>query len=140
MASKKPLEEGYFEISDEGELTLLGSYSKAADVYFFPRRKLCPITGEAVEDVKLPREGNLYTWTYVALPILGNVQMGSQSKGHGVGQIDLSNGVRVQAVIEGAEKDWEIGMPMIVKPLTVFKQEEVEFCTFQFAPIKSGGK
>ena len=36
MAIQKPLEEGYFRISEDGTLTLLGSYSKAADEYFSP--------------------------------------------------------------------------------------------------------
>jgi uncharacterized protein len=134
MAIQKPLEEGYFKISDDGKLTLLGSYSKTADEYFFPRRKLCPISGEPVEDVELPREGALYSWTYVFMPM-----MGADNKGHGIGQVDLPNGVRVQAVIEGNQGDWEIDMPMVVKPLTVMKKDEIEWCSFQFAPIKSGG-
>lgn len=134
MTIQKPLEEGYFRISEDGMLTLLGSYSKAADEYFFPCRKLCPITGEPVEDVELPREGILYSWTYVHSPMIGNMQLGSESKGHGIGQIDLPNGVRVQAVIEGDQGDWQIGMPMKVKPLKMMEKGEVELCTFQFAP------
>ncbi len=139
MAVLKPLEEGYFKISGNGDLTLLGSYSRAADEYFFPIRKLCPVTGEPVKDVELPREGILYSWTYVHSPMMGGIQLGSRTQGHGIGQIDLPNGVRVQAVIQGNQGDWQIGMPMEVSPLKILEKDGVELCTFQFVPKKSGG-
>lgn len=140
MSNNIPCEEGYFRIpdSDPEHPVLLGSYSKAADQAFFPKRKLCPITSEPVEDCELPTEGVLYSWTYVEVPFMGNMQVAVKG-GYGVGQIDLPGKVRIQSIIEGKQGDWEIGMPMIVKVLPVGKDKEGNtLCSFQFAPKKIG--
>src|SRR5512134_701737 len=107
---KVPVEEGYFRIPDgnDGAAVLLGSYSPAAKTYFWPRRKRCPITLEAVEDCELSTEGVIYSWTYVLMPWLGSMEMDSGG-GFGAGQVDLPEGVRIQAPLEGKMGDWEIG-------------------------------
>ena len=54
--------------------------------------------------------------------------------GYGVGQIDLPEGVRIQALIDGQMGDWEIGMPMVFKPRPVAKDEDGnDLCTVAFA-------
>ncbi|HMM45304.1 MAG TPA: OB-fold domain-containing protein [Candidatus Macondimonas sp.] len=139
MAKQVPLEEGYLVIPEaEGERPrLLGSYSPEAKKYFFPRRMQCPITETPVEDVELSSEGVLYSWTWVLMPFMGAAKMGD-GKAHGVGQIDLPEGVRVQAVISGQMGDWEIGMPMGLIALPVKKKGDTELCTFGFEPIRKG--
>ena len=106
-----PIEPGYFRIPDEpGEPPrLLGSRSRAANAWFFPRRKLCPITSGPVEDCELSTDGVLYSWTFIKMPVMGVLQEAADG-GHGVGQIDLAEGVRVQARIAGGMGDWRIGM------------------------------
>lgn len=131
--SQKPLEEGYFVIHEDGSSALLGSYSKAADQHYFPIRKQCPITEEPVETVELPTEGILYSWTYISMPIMGATEMGGAA-GHGVGQVDLPGGVRVQANLSGKEGDWEIGMKMKLGTQPIIKKGGVELCTFCFEP------
>ncbi len=129
--SRKPLEEGYFVIHEDGSPALLGSYSKAADQHYFPIRKQCPITEEPVETVELPTEGVLYSWTYINMPVMGATEMGFG--GTGVGQVDLPNGVRVQANLKGKEGDWEIGMKMKLDLQPVVKKGDTELCTFCFS-------
>lgn len=131
--SRKPLQDGYFVIHEDGSPALLGSYSKAADQHYFPVRKQCPITEEKVETVELPTEGVLYSWTFIHMPVMGATEMGFG--GHGVGQIDLPGGVRVQANIVGKEGDWRIGMKMKLDLQPVVKKGETELCTFCFRPI-----
>lgn len=128
----KPLEEGYFIIREDGSPALLGSYSKAARQHYFPIRRQCPITEEPVETVELPTEGILYSWTYISMPVMGATQMGGG--GHGVGQIDLPGGVRVQATITGQQGDWTIGMKMKLALQPVIKKGDTMFCTFCFSP------
>jgi len=137
MTKQAPLEPGYFKMPEkEGERPrLIASYSRAANKYFFPRRLQCPITEEPVEDVELSPEGVLYSWTYVQMPFMGSAQLGD-SKAHGVGQIDLPEGVRIQSVIKGKMGDWEIGMPMGLELIPVKKKGETELVTFCFAPIE----
>ena len=129
---QKPIEEGYFKIKEDGTPVLIGSYSAAADEHYFPIRKQCPITEEPVETVELPVEGTLYSWTYVYMPMMGSAKMGAA--GHGVGQIDLPNGVRVQANIEGEKGDWTIGMKMKLQALPIKTVGDTELCTFGYAP------
>lgn len=134
MARMVPLEEGYMVIPENPELPtrLLGSYSKAANKTYFPIRKLCPVTSEPVETVELSPVGELYSWSFIMMP-----KMGSREKvpGYGVGQIDLPEGVRIQAPIDGKMGDWKIGMKMRLVPNPVVTDEDgTQYCGFKFIP------
>jgi uncharacterized OB-fold protein len=131
---KVPVEEGYFRISDEGSGSpvLLGSYSPAAKTYFWPRRKRCPISLEPVEDCELSSEGVIYSWTYVLMPWLGSQEMDSGG-GFGAAQVDLPEGVRIQAPLEGKMGDWSIGQQVRLVTRTVDKDADGnELCTIAF--------
>lgn len=140
MGKQIPLEEGFFVMPKvEGERPkLLGSYSPGADTYFFPRRRRCPLTEGPVQDVELSSEGVLYSWTFVISPWMGKNKFSESLTGHGVGQIDLPEGVRVQSIIDGDMGDWEIGMPMGVELHPIMQDKEGnDLCSFRFAPIGS---
>lgn len=135
MVNQRPLEEGYFTIPRRvGELArLVGSYSPLAETYFFPRRQLCPITLGPVEDRTLSPVGVLYSWTFIY------DRGGGEEGGHGVGQVDLPEGTRIQTRLAGRFGDWEIGMPMQLELVPVATDEEDnELLTFTFAPIADG--
>ena len=108
--ARVPVEDGYFRIpEDEGAPpVLLGSYSPAANTYFWPRRKRCPISLEAVEDCELSTEGVIYSWTFVSMPTMGSMKADAGG-GFGAAQVDLPEGVRIQAQLEGKQGDWQIG-------------------------------
>lgn len=137
MPNKRmPLEDGYFRMpeSPDDRPRLIGSYSRAADRCFWPRRKRCPITSGPVEDRLLSPEGLLYSWTFVQMPWMGSMRT-AEDGGYGVGQIDLPEGVRVQALIDGKQGDWRIGMPMVFTPRSVATDDDGnELCTVAFAP------
>jgi uncharacterized OB-fold protein len=136
---KVPVEEGYFRISDDadGSPVLLGSYSPAAKTYFWPRRKRCPITMEAVEDCELSAEGVIYSWTFVVMPWLGSMEMDSGG-GFGACQVDLPEGVRIQAPLEGKMGDWEIGQRVRLVTREVGKGEGgEELCTIAFRKLEA---
>lgn len=131
---KVPVEEGYFRIPDEPDASpvLLGSYSPAAKTYFWPRRKRCPITLEAVEDCELSTEGVIYSWTFVMMPWLGSMEMDSGG-GFGAVQVDLPEGVRIQAPLEGKMGDWAVGQPVRLTTRVVSQDEAGnELCTIAF--------
>lgn len=139
MPKMRPLEDGYMIIPENrGEpCRLLGSYSPAAKKSYFPIRKLCPITSEPVETVELSPEGVLYSWSFIRMPKLGSRVM-AEGGGQGVGQIDLPEGVRIQAPIDGKMGDWKIGMKMRLAPNPVATDEEdgTIYCGFKFTPVK----
>jgi len=139
MAERKPLEEGYFVLPDAEHRhpRLVGSYSPKADEYYFPRRKRCPITFGPVEDRLLSSEGVLYSWTWIENMRYGAVVAGIEP--HGVGQVDLPEGVRVQTRLLGVKGEWEIGMPMVLDLLAISTDDSgTELCTFAFRSKKAG--
>lgn len=133
---RRPLEAGYFTMPDGDEPSrLIGSYSPAADKYFFPRRRRCPLTAGPVEDVLLSPTGELYAWTFVESAWMGKTRFGSAGDGYGVGQVDLPEGVRIQTVLRGAMGDWDIGMPMQLEIYPVMTDADgTELCSYQFGP------
>lgn len=133
MAQRLPLEDGYFAMPRDGHPLprLLGSYSPQADEYFFPRRKRCPLTFGPVEECVLSGVGILYSWTWIENMRYGTMVSGGEP--HGVGQVDLPEGVRVQTRLLGQRTDWEIGAPMVVDLLPVTTDGDGnELCTFAF--------
>lgn len=133
-----PLEDGYMNVASgaDGSVRLLGSYSAAADATFFPIRKRCPITGEPVETVELSEEGTLYSWSFIHMPKMGSMEVDAAG-GYGVGQVDLPEGVRVQALIDGRQEDFEIGMRMrLVANVVVTDESGTEYCGFKFVPAE----
>src|SRR5262245_1121312 len=105
----KPLDPWLFRL--EGDVpVLLGSRCLSCGESFFPRRRLCPICSEATEAVELPGRGALYSHTYVHVP--STTWGRAHAAGYGVGEIDLPDGPRIQAVLTGEPAQWEIGAPM----------------------------
>jgi uncharacterized OB-fold protein len=108
-----PIEPGFFTIPDdpEAEPQLLGSRCRACGEHFFPRRVVCArCLAQGCDDVLLGPRGTLWTFTWVHVPFFGKKQAGAA--GYGVGQVDLPEGPRIQAVLSGAQGDFAIGMPM----------------------------
>lgn len=132
-----PLEDGYMNVSpqEDGAVRLIGSYSRAANVTFFPQRKRCPISGGPVDRVELSAEGILYSWSFIHMPKMGSMEEDAGG-GYGVGQVDLPEGVRVQTLIDGRPEDFEIGMRMRLEANVVATDEDgTEYCGFKFVPV-----
>jgi uncharacterized OB-fold protein len=138
-AERVPIEAGFFTIPDDPEESpqLLGTKCRACGEYFFPRRSICAKCLEPdTEDVLLSPDGTLYTWTYVHFPMFGI--KADDVRGYGVGQIDLPEGPRVQAVLSGGEHEFRIGMPMHLE-LESLKQnkEGQDVVIFRFRPSEN---
>lgn len=107
------IEEGFFTIPDDPSEAprLLGSHCPSCDEVFYPRRLVCAAClAEGCEDVLLGPRGTLYTWTYVHVPLFAKKDKAVDA--YGVGQIDLPEGPRVQAILVGGPDDFEIGMEL----------------------------
>lgn len=131
-----PIDPDAFRIpaAEDESPRLLGSYSPSAQRYFWPRQKRCPITLDPVEDCELSPRGTLYSWTFVEMPWMGSMKV-DPGGGYGVGQVDLAEGVRVQALIDGEMGDWQIDMPMVLRARVVGRDEDGnDRCTIAFAP------
>ena len=132
------IEPGYFTIplNNTEAPHLLGSRCTACGECFFPRRVVCAkCLHRQTEDMQLSPTGTLYTYTYVHFPLFGG---GSVDKGYGVGQIDLPEGPRVQAVLKGGPGDFRIGMPLVMELETLRKNDKgQEVVIFRFHPLEA---
>lgn len=107
------IEDGYFTIPDDpGEAPrLLGSRCPACGEHFYPRRMVCAqCLHEGCDDLLLGPTGRLYTWTYVHVPLFAKKD--GSVDAYGVGQVDLPEGPRIQAILVGGPDDFEIGMEL----------------------------
>lgn len=86
---------------------MMGSHCPHCEIRFYPRRWVCAVCLRPVDDVDLGGRGVLVSYTYIASPMYGRQTVAAD--GYGIGQIDLDEGVRVQAVIEGDPERWHIG-------------------------------
>ena len=100
----------YFDV-DESGVQLKGSKCTACGEVFYPRRVVCAkCLHEGTEDVILSTTGTLYTWTWVHVPLFAKTD--SQVSAYGVGQVDLPEGPRIQAILQGEPGDFSIGMTL----------------------------
>ena len=98
----------YFEVDDEG-VRLKGSKCSACGEVFYPRRIVCAkCLNEGTDDVILSTTGTLYTWAWVHMPLFAKTD--AKVSSYGVGQVDLPQGPRNQAILQGEPDDIAIGM------------------------------
>ncbi len=136
-----PIEPGFFTIpSDTAEAPrLLGSRCRACGEHFFPKREVCAkCLHLGTDPVLLGPRGTLYTYTYVHFPLFGSKR--ADAGGYGVGQIDLPEGPRVQAVLSGGSEDFRIGMAMELDLETLREtQQGDEVVIYRFRPASGEG-
>lgn len=138
--ARVPVEEGYFTVPDDPATPprLLGSRCPACGEHLFPRRQVCArCLHDGCEDVELGPTGRLWTWTYVHVPRFGDRR--AEVTGYGVGQVDLDEGPRVQALLLGQAGDFAIGMAMVLDLETLRTDEDGnEVVIMRFAPRSAG--
>jgi len=132
-----PIEPGFFTIPDDPKAAprLLGSRCRACGEHFFPRRVVCArCLAQGCDDVLLGPRGTLWTFTWVHVPFFGRKQ--AAGAGYGVGQVDLPEGPRIQAVLSGQRADLAIGMPMELELETLRETPEGEAVVIhRFRPV-----
>jgi uncharacterized OB-fold protein len=137
VGARIPIEDGYFTIPDDrGEAPrLLGSRCPSCGEHFFPRRFVCAkCLAEGCEDVLLGPRGRLWTWTYVRVPLFAKKDRSVDA--YGVGQVDLPEGPRVQAILLGGPDDFRIGMEMELDLEALRTDEDgAEVVIFRFRPV-----
>lgn len=135
-ATRVPADDDLFELLEPertlGRVRLLASYSKAADEYFWPRRRRCPLTAAPVQQLTLDARGTLWSWSFANLPWRGITSPSGAPDGYGCGLIDLPEGPRVLGVLIGAQGDWEIGDPMVGVALDFADRDGSTVCLLAF--------
>ena len=135
--ARVPVEDGYFTVPDDpAEVPrLLGSRCGACGEHFFPRRHVCAkCLAEGCADVLLGPRGRLWTWTYVHVPLFAKKD--ARVDAYGVGQVDLPEGPRVQAILLGGPADFRIGIDVELDLETLRTDDDGrEVVIFRFRPV-----
>lgn len=136
-----PIEEGFFTIPDDPDARprLLASRCPACSEVFFPRRHVCArCLAEGCADVEIGPTGRLWTWTYVHVPLFAKTD--AKVGAYGVGQVDLPEGPRVQAILVGGPEDFRIGMELELDLETLSVDEHGdETVIYRFRPVVGAG-
>jgi uncharacterized OB-fold protein len=137
--ARVPIEEGFFTVPEDPATPprLLGSRCPACGEHFFPRRHVCAkCLAEGCEDVELGPRGRLWTWTYVHVPLFAKKD--AKVDAYGVGQVDLPEGPRVQAILRGDPDELAIGMELELDLESLRTDEDGrEVVIFRFRPVSS---
>ncbi len=117
---------------------LLGTKCEACGEHYYPRRAICAkCLSEKTVQVELGPRGTLYSWTFVHFPMFGSTR--AEHVGYGVGQVDLSEGPRVQFPLAGTQEEFRVGQPVQAE-LETLREEDggQEVVIVRFRPVVSG--
>lgn len=129
----------YFELTDDEEapVRLRGSRCPACDEVFYPRRLVCAkCLHEGTDDNLLSTTGTLHTWTWVHVPLFAKTD--ADVSAYAVGQVDLPEGPRVQAILTGGPDDFAIGMRLELSLETLRQDDDGnDIVIYRFQPTAS---
>lgn len=131
-----PIAPEYFSVDPP---RLLGSRCPSCGEHFFPRRQVCAkCLHDGCEDVVLSPTGTLWTWTFVHVPLFAKKD--AVVSAYGVGQVDLPEGPRIQAILVGGADEFEIGMELELD-LETLRQDDAgdDVVIYRFKPLESSG-
>ena len=127
----------YFELTgnDEAPVRLRGSRCPVCDEVFYPRRLVCAkCLHEGTEEILLTAEGTLYTWTWVHVPVFAKTD--TRTGEYAVGQVDLPEGPRIQAILIGSPDTFSIGMRLKLDLETLHQDADGnDVVIYRFKPV-----
>lgn len=88
---------------------------------------------EGCEDVLLGPRGRIHTWTWVHVPLFAKRDRSVGA--YGVGQVDLPEGPRVQAILMGEREDLGIGVEVELGLEALREDDGDEVVIFRFRPV-----
>jgi uncharacterized OB-fold protein len=127
---------GYFTVPDDPSEPprLLGTRCEDCGEHFFPRRAVCAkCLSRRTTDALLGPRGTLYSYTFVHFPLFGSMRV--EHVGYGVGQVDLSEGPRVQFPLAGKQEEYRIGMALEAELDALREQDGQDVVILRFRPV-----
>jgi len=113
---------------------LLGTRCEDCGEHFFPRRAVCAkCLSRRTTDALLGPRGTLYSYTFVHFPLFGSMRV--EHVGYGVGQVDLSEGPRVQFPLAGKQEEYRIGMALEAELDALREQDGQDVVILRFRPV-----
>ena len=130
MANVVPIREGAFVQGAEGG-TLLANKCKSCGQVFFPKAVFClTCLNEDMQELKLSRNGKLYSYTIGHMPSMHFVPP------YAIGYVDMPEGVKIFAPLKMMEdKPFKIGMDMEVVIEQLWQEGDNEVIGYKFKPL-----
>jgi uncharacterized OB-fold protein len=130
MPNRIPVKEGTFLENAEGGV-LLANKCKSCGQVFFPKAVFClTCLNEEMEEVKLSRQGKLFTYTIVRMPSM------HFEPPYAIGYITMPEGIRIFApLIMNEDKAFSIGMDMEVVIEKLWQENDNEVIGYRFKPV-----
>jgi uncharacterized OB-fold protein len=120
-----PIKEGFFTVpEDVGEAPkIIGTKCADCGERFFPSRTVCArCNSRDLQRVEMSGRGRLYSYTFVHMPMFGATNV-EYKDGYGVGQVDLTDGPRLQVPLAGPRESFDVGMELRAE-LDVVRQDK----------------
>jgi len=137
-SARIPIKQGFFTVpsSPHEPLKFLGTRCKECDEYFFPRRAICAkCYSQNTVDIEMGSRGVLYSYTFVHIPMFGS-SAEEHKEGYGVGQVDLTEGPRLQMPLAGKQADFHVGQTVQAE-LNTLRRDDAgnDVVTVRFRPM-----
>lgn len=123
-------------VSGEGldDVKLLGSKCKDCGEVSIGTCEVCLNCGsESMDSLELASEGTLWTYTIVRHKPPGGYLGPEDFEPFGLGLVELPDGVRIMAPLEGNIDDFKIGSKLVLKPWILHSADGEAFRAFRFA-------
>lgn len=86
--------------------------------------------------MRLGPRGRIHTWTWVHVPLFAKRERSVGA--YGVGQVDLPEGPRVQAILMGEREELGIGVEVELGLESLREDDGDEVVIFRFRPVGTG--
>jgi uncharacterized OB-fold protein len=125
-----PIRAGYFT-EEKDDVHLLATRCKSCgQIYFPPLQRCMECYQQDMEEVKLSRQGKLYTYTIVQMPVL------HYKPPFALAWVELPQGVRVFTQLKNWENtELKIGMDVNLVIDTLWEEEAKEVYGYKFEPV-----
>jgi uncharacterized OB-fold protein len=129
----RPIREGLFDLDPP---RLRGSRCSACGTATFPIREFCAACNSDVlpEHVPLATDGTIYSYTVIHQAPAG------RKTPYALAYVDLADGVRVLAQVDGAQEALHIGMPVSLRIGQVGAVDGTALIGYTFAPSGLAGE
>jgi uncharacterized OB-fold protein len=134
-----PIKEGImtFPLHDEKHVRLAGAQCRDCREVFFGTRPFCEnCSGSHMESITFSQRGFLWSYTVIQQPPPPGYKVPGPFKPFGLGLVELPEGIRILAPIEGPTDQLRIGMELEseIYPLYINKEGQ-EVMAFKFRPV-----
>jgi|SRR6056300_234666 uncharacterized OB-fold protein len=131
-----PVKEGLVSGAGQDDVRLLGSQCDSCGEVSIGTNSVCLNCGsEEIQSIELSTEGELWTYTIVQHKPPGEYLGPEPFQPFGLGLIELPDGVRIMAPLEGDIVSFEIGAKMELKPWVLKGANGQAYRAFRFASV-----